>query len=434
MSRKERYPDGDEPGSAEASRRVGAHASSTGLARNVPLSFVYALFMDFSLTAPIWVLYLRDQRGFSMTEITLLEVPLFLLIVFAEVPTGAVADRYGRRISLILASGILAASMYVYGVAESYALILVSNLSWALAFTFRSGADTALLYDSLKSLGREDEFQRIYGRLWALRSGAALGGLLLGAPIAAATSYSFAIVLTAIVVVGAMTVAFLMHEEPRRATDESAGNGRGENYLRTLGTGVREALDKPVLRALFLFSGVTAAAAAGPLKLLQQPWLTAHEVETAKIGVLQAASDAVALLAALAAAGLVARLGLRGALAILPLGLCVSCGVLGMFDHLVAGAAFLGVASVAGLHEPLLANEVNRQIGSERRATALSVKQMFSNILMAMLWPVVGISVDEVGLRPVFLAYGAGAVVLGAGSLWLWVRAENASPPRAVAA
>src|SRR5262245_1567134 len=58
--------------------------------------------MDFSLTAPIWVLYLRDERGFSMAQITFMEVPLFLLIVFAEVPTGAVADRYGRRISLLL--------------------------------------------------------------------------------------------------------------------------------------------------------------------------------------------------------------------------------------------------------------------------------------------------------------------------------------------
>src|SRR5262245_27004899 len=117
--------------------------------------------MDFSMTAPIWVLYLRDQRGLSMTEITFLEVPLFLLIVFAEVPTGAIADRYGRRISLMLSSAILALSMYVYGVAESYALILVSNLTWGLAFTFRSGADTALLYDSLAALGREDDFQRI---------------------------------------------------------------------------------------------------------------------------------------------------------------------------------------------------------------------------------------------------------------------------------
>src|SRR5258706_15140579 len=99
----------------------------------------------------------------------------------------------------MLASAILAVSMLAYGLATSYVLILVSNVAWGLGFTFRSGADTALLFDSLKQLGREGEFQRINARFWALRSLATLGGFLLGAPIAAATSYSSAILLSALV-------------------------------------------------------------------------------------------------------------------------------------------------------------------------------------------------------------------------------------------
>ena len=401
--------------------------AATGLARNVPLSFVYAFLMDFSMTAPIWVLYLRDERGFSMTQITFLEVPLFLLIVFAEVPTGAVADRYGRRISLALASAILAVSMYVYGVADDYALILVSNLAWALAFTFRSGADTAMLYDSLSALGRADEFQRIIGRLSALRSAAALGGLLLGAPIAAATSYSFAIVLTAAISAVATVVALFMRETPRAAVVESAEAPPKGRYLETLGAGVREVFEKPVLRALFVFSAVMAAAAAGPLQLLQQPWLTAHQVATSKLGLLQAAAHGAAVVAALTAAGLLARIGVRPAFAILPLGLFLFCGLLGLADRVFAGVAFLGIASVAGLQGPLLSDRMNRQIESEHRATALSVNQMFSNVLMAMLWPLVGVSVDAVGLQPVFLAYAFGALVIGSWSLRVWVRAETAS-------
>jgi len=392
------------------------------VARNVPLAFAYALFMDFSLTAPIWVLYLRDERGFSMAQITFMEVPLFLLIVFAEVPTGAVADRYGRRISLLLASSILAVSMYVYGVARDYALILVSNLTWALAFTFRSGADTALLYDSLKALGREAEFQRTFGRLTAVRSAAALGGLLLGAPLAAATSYAVAIESTAAVAAVALVVAGLMREAPREAAAEVAPRG---GYLRTLAGGAREVLEKSALRALFAFSGVISAAAAGPLQLLQQPWLTAHDVGTSKLGLLQAAAHGAALLSALAAAGLLARLGLRAALAILPAGLFIACGVLGTLDQLSAGAAFLGIAAVAGLQEPLLSGEINRQIESSRRATVLSIKQMFTNVLMAALWPAVGRSVDKVGLPPVFLFYAFGALVAGGWSLRVWTRSPE---------
>src|SRR5262249_47919059 len=154
---------------------------------------IYALLMDFSLGAPIWVLYLRDERGFSLTQITVLEVPLFLLIAFAEVPTGAFADRFGRKHSLTAASAILALALFVYAQATTYLAVLLANLATGLAITFRSGADTALLYDSLKESGREGDFQWLSGRFWALRAAAALVGLLVGAPLAAATSYSFAI-------------------------------------------------------------------------------------------------------------------------------------------------------------------------------------------------------------------------------------------------
>src|SRR4029450_3505706 len=126
------------------------------------------------------------------------------------------------------------------------------------------------------------------------------------------------------------------------------------------------------------------------------PWLAAPPVAPSNLGLLQAAAPGAPVLSALTAAGLLARLGLRSAFMILPLGLFLFCGLLGIIDHLFAGVAFLGIASMAGLHAPLLSDVVNRQIESEHRATVLSVNQMFTNVLMAMLWPLVGVSVDVV--------------------------------------
>ena len=200
------------PATPPAPAAPGRHQA---LGANVWKSYVYCFLMDFSLTAPIWVLYLRDQRGFSLTQITLMEVPLFLLIVMSEIPTGAVADRFGRRVSLALAAAVLSVSMFIYGVASSYLVILLSNLAWGLAFTLRSGADVALLYDSLKDQGREHEFQRINERRTALGTLAALLGFLLGAPIAAASSYSTAISGSALLAAGAVPLALAMKETER---------------------------------------------------------------------------------------------------------------------------------------------------------------------------------------------------------------------------
>ena len=63
----------------EASQTTSPYAS------NIPKSFLYRFLMDFQLWLPIWVLYLRDEKGFSLTQINLLDTPFFLLIVLAAV-------------------------------------------------------------------------------------------------------------------------------------------------------------------------------------------------------------------------------------------------------------------------------------------------------------------------------------------------------------
>ena len=317
--------------------------------------------------------------------------------------------------------------MFVYAIATSYLIVLISNVAWGLAFTFRSGADTALLYDSLKHAGREDDFQRINGRLWALRSTAMLSGLLLGAPIAAATSFSFAIILSAIISAAAVPVALLMHE-PTHALEHAH-----ERYVRTLAAGVRDAWRQPPLRYIFLYSGVVGAGAAGPLLLFVQPWLAAHGVAIAELGFWQAPLQVADTLAALATGWVLWRLGERAAFLILPLTLFL-CGVaLAGIDRVWIAGAFLGIALVRGLHQPVLASYVNRRIESRRRATVLSVQSLVGNVTMAIAWPLGGLVADRHGLSAAFLLYACAAALLGGAAWVVWDRAEQKHPARATA-
>jgi MFS family permease len=268
------------------------------ISRGVGGCFAYAVLMDLSLTAPIWVLYLRDERSFSLSEITLLEVPLFLLIVLAEVPSGAFADRFGRRNALLVGSALLTGSMLLYAAAASWELLLLSNLAFGLGHAFRSGADVALLHDALERAGRIAEFPRLSGRFFALRSGATLAGYVLGAAVAARAGFAFTIALGALLHACAFLVALDLREPARPAAVARA------RLSVTLGASLAEAWRNPALRWLFLASGVLGAGAAGPLLLLQQPWLDAHGVTTAELGLRQAPALAAEALAALAAATL----------------------------------------------------------------------------------------------------------------------------------
>src|SRR3990172_8491287 len=151
---------------AQSPSSAAGHAYEANLRK----AYAYQFFMNFQLWWPIWVVYLQDKRGLSLTQITALDSVFWLIIVVAQVPAGAVADRWGRKSALILASLFLSAGILVFGLADSYLLILVSYAGWGLGLAFQYGGDSAFLFDSLKALGRPEEFQKVFGRYWGVAS------------------------------------------------------------------------------------------------------------------------------------------------------------------------------------------------------------------------------------------------------------------------
>jgi MFS family permease len=387
------------------------------LEANVWKSYLYRFLMQFQLWWPIWVIYLQKERGLSLTQITLLDTPFFLLIAFAEVPTGAIADRFGRRVSLMLGSTMFAIAVFIFGVADNYPVILLSYTAWGLALTLQSGADTALLYDSLKRIGREEEFQRISGRLWAITSLAVVVAILIGAPIAAATSLSTPILMSAGIALVAVPVAFWMREPQYREHDEP------EPYLQMVRTGVRDAWNSKPLRYMIAFSAFVSAAVFAPLIFLQ-PFLDSFDVDTGNLGLWQAPVRGAGMIAAFFAYRIVARLGERGTFIAMPVALAIAYLALAGVPNQWIYIAFIPVGLVAGLQNPAFADYINKRIPSHRRATMLSVQNLAMSLLLAFMEPVSGAVADAVGLRGMFLMFGALMLVVSPAILWLWHRAE----------
>src|SRR5437764_4338863 len=111
------------------------------LASAVPRYYAYNFFISLQLWISIWVVYLQEERGLSLTQITVLDAPFWLVMVLSEVPTGALADRWGRRLALLVGGLCYAAALFLFGVAESYPLLVLSYLVWSFSMTLASGAD-----------------------------------------------------------------------------------------------------------------------------------------------------------------------------------------------------------------------------------------------------------------------------------------------------
>ncbi|MGK2964208.1 MAG: hypothetical protein ACSLFM_01230, partial [Tepidiformaceae bacterium] len=132
--------------------------------RNIRLLYAFWFLRDFQLWIPVWIVYLTINQGFSLTQVTGAEGLFLVAVVLLEVPTGAVADRWGRTISLGLGAMVLAACVLIFAFTTSFAVLVGSFLLWSVAQTLMSGADMALLFDSLKASGREAQFERFAGR------------------------------------------------------------------------------------------------------------------------------------------------------------------------------------------------------------------------------------------------------------------------------
>src|ERR1700752_2019213 len=100
--------------------------------------------------------------------------------VIFEVPTGVVADTWGRRTSYLLGAGTLLISTLLY---LAMWKIRAALWAWALAsaliglgFTFFSGATEAWLVDALAATGFQGHLDHVFGRAQTVGGVAMLGG------------------------------------------------------------------------------------------------------------------------------------------------------------------------------------------------------------------------------------------------------------------
>src|SRR5213592_2291144 len=138
------------------------------------------------------------------------------MVVF-EIPTGIVADTWGRRMSYLLGTTTLAGATLVYYLlwamkAPFWQWAAVSMLL-GLGFTFFSGAVEAWLVDALTYAGYEGGMEVVFGRGQMIGGIAMLGGSVAGGAIAQATSLGVPFLLRAGVLLAMFVLAYrLMHD------------------------------------------------------------------------------------------------------------------------------------------------------------------------------------------------------------------------------
>lgn len=394
--------------------------NSRTVRRNVWLYYSYGFLMNSGLWLGIWIKYLIDERGFELRWILLMDLPFWLLVAVLQVPTGALADRIGRRPVLALASSTYALTILGFGLTTNYWMLFADYMLWAVSMAMQSGADQALVYDSLKASGTESRFQKVAGRWFATTLVAGFGGILLGGVVADWTSLAFTVQISALFPLAALPVAWLMVEPQRERPAE-------QHYWRGLGEAFSFSWHTPEVRYTVLISAVLLTAAFGPVVLVQ-PFLLHHDVGTSWFGVYQAPLRLVSVVAALLAFRVGARTGTSRLLGFAGMAIVASYLGLAAIDSNGAFVFFALPSLVSGITRPVVDTHLNDRIPSERRATVLSLVQLCFSLQLAFFEPALGLFTDDVSLTAAFLFAAGYFVLVMPPLLVLWRRAHGQGP------
>lgn len=370
------------------------------------------LFSGLRITDAVWVALLA-ARGFSLWEIGLAESVYHIVSLFCEVPSGMAADLLGRRKTL-LSGGVLTVTcnLLMAFAPNLFTICLAMGLN-ALAMTMFSGTFTALVYDSLKTEGREDEYIQVSANSSQISMLAnAIGSLasLLKRFLGFAGFY-----LLSAAFEGVSTAALALMEEPIVTKAQAS---REKHPLHALPEQFRQ-LVRDSLHVLHTcpMAGklIASSALISVPSYLTKMFLQQRLVELGWPTELLFLPLLLGGLACVAGTEVGRRMRCRSMRR-----LYSACALLCGVGTLLVGAApawggILGMMLVQGVLEVYLLHEsqkLNDAIPSDQRATLISVDGMAYSLLMIPASPLVGAVGDAFGQAGAGLALLGGAIVL----------------------
>lgn len=383
---------------------------------NILRLFIIKASHWFMLVMPIVVLFYNDN-GLGMQDVFILQAVYSISIVVLEIPSGFFADALGRKNTLVFGTILGFFGFLTYSFTSGFWGFLVAEVILGFGQSMISGADSALLYDSLLSEKRENSYVKHEGRMVSLGNFAEafagiIGGLL--ATVSLRTPY-FAQTLVALAAVPAALTLF----EPK-VHEIKLKLGFSE-VIKV----VRYSLVENVkLRWNIIFSSIVGASTLS-MAWFVQPWFMSIGLPKAMFGIMWTLLNLSVGITALYAYRIEQFFGMK-----ITLWVTVVLLSLGFFWVALSSSVWGFVPLfifylVRGVATPVLKDYINRYSNSSVRATVLSVRNFAIRIIFSIVGPLYGWATDKLSLSAALTIAGLVLILLSAVSLIFMQKSLN---------
>lgn len=352
--------------------------------------------------------FFLEWANISYTRIFILEAFFMFWIFVLEIPTGVVADKYGRKVSIILGGLFSAISISIFGFINNYLAFFLAEFIGAFGFTLLSGADKALIYDSLIQTKKDKDAKVFLSRYESAGTLGILVGFPLGSLIAGSSllPYPKTLPLTFIISGIFLLLTFfiaLTLTEPKRKE-------KIEEFIKEGFDGFKYIFKHKKLR-IFALNFAFISATTFFMFWFYQSLAGVVGIDVKYNGFIGAGFNLFSMLLLLNIRKIEKLFGMKNTLfysAILP-----GLFFIGLFFFRNIYFVLVAIFMITGLkimRSPVLSDFMNRHIESRNRATVLSGVSMLEKIIVMILYPIVGLLADF-SLWATFLFLGIATLI-----------------------
>lgn len=357
--------------------------------------YLFQFFNSLVFFSPVIVLFWQ-ANGLSMTQIMFLQSIYSLGVIILELPTGAFADYFGKKKSLMIGSLLWTIGLIGYGLSHTFWQFALGELMVGVGSAFISGADRAYIHEILRETNEEKKYKKVEGTARGVFQVSFSVGSLLGGFIGAISPG-----LTLIATSFSTFIGFLIgstfpdiKKEPKEVKI---------NYFNIIKESIGLVNSNKRLLWLTLFFA-TFNGLIWPMNFYSQLYLQMLGVPIFFFGFIFAGFNLISALGSTLTHQF-EKITKNWTFFAISLISVATLLILGLFPNIYTFFLWSLFLTFYFMNQTIITDQVLKIIPSHKAATILSFQSMARRVLYAIAGPILGIITDNFGLQNALISY-----------------------------
>lgn len=349
---------------------------------NIAKLLTYSMFSNLFFERSIFIIYL-GYKGYSIAQIAIWQGLVNLAMTVGEIPTGLIADHIGKKKSLIIGNVMMIIYYCLMLLSKSFVGFVCGAIIFGIGSTFISGTDEALLYDIVEKEKLNKYSVKYLGQLSAIITFSIGCAMFAGGFI---QKINWGLVLIAGIVVQSISIV-IMAFLPNIRNE----NMETKNILKNFGSFIKYVKRSSFIISIMLLLGVNIGVVSA-VYILAQDLFRVSGYTTAQISEIFTVETIISVIVFSQVDKIQNLLGRMKSL-IITLSVSILAFILmNISNKFILVFAVLLISIFNNYFTTILMDIYNTNVPKNFRATAISVLNIFSSLLMSLIFFIVSIS------------------------------------------